>query len=180
MARCTWAARRFTRDTNGYRMAMSEDSEFIARVAELARIPEDDAGSLVRDFLAALTGMVDRQTWDLIRSLVPGEIGVSWEEGADYEPTTIEQFLLDVSRREPVATERGAEHARAVAEAVREQATESELRQLASAIQDDDLLALFEETRGELTTPQTPTEGMEAIHSPGSSRGASESDQTGD
>lgn len=160
-------------------MAMSEDSEFIARVAELARIPEDDARSLVRDFFAALTGMVDRETWNLIRSLVPGEVEISWDEDADYETTTIEQFLLDVSRREPVAMDRAAEHARAVAEAVREQATESELRQLASAIEDDDLLALFEETRGELTTPQTPTEGTEAIHSPARSRGASEEDQTG-
>lgn len=145
---------------------MNHDTDFVARVAERARIPEADARPLVKNFLAALSGIVDRETWNLIRDLVPDEIEMAWEDGADYEPSTIEQFLLDQSDREPVRADRAAKHARAVAGAVREWATDEELRQLTSLVQHDDVLALFEETRGELTTADSPTKGDRAIHSP--------------
>lgn len=147
-------------------MTGGNTGDFLARVSERARVPQDDAEALVRDFMGALTGVVDRESWDLVRRLMPEPIEVSWEDGADYESTNVEQFLLEVSRREPVAEDRAAEHARAVASAIREQATAEELEHLASTIQDDDVLALFEETRGGLTAPETPTEGEKAIHSP--------------
>lgn len=156
---------------------MSED-DFFARVAERAGIPKADARPLVKNFLAALSGTVDRETWNLIRSLIPAEIEMAWEDGADYEPSTVEQFLLDQSNREPVRADRAAEHARAVAGVIRERAPDEDLSRLASLVQDDDILALFEETRGELTTPEAPTEGDRAIHSPAQSGLHSEDERT--
>lgn len=156
---------------------MSHGTDFAARVAERARVPEADAKPLVKSFLAALSGIVDRETWNLIRALVPDDIEMTWEDGADYESSTVEQFLLDQSNREPVRTDRAAEHARAVAGAVRERATDEELRQLVSLVQNDDILALFEEERGELTAPDSPTKGAKAIHSPAQSRPHREDDR---
>lgn len=157
---------------------MSEDSEFFARVAERAGIPEADARPLVKSFLAALSGTVDREPWNLIRSLIPAEIEMTFKDGADYESSTVEQFLLDQSNREPVRADRAAEHARAVAGAIRERATHEDLGRLASLVQHDAILALFEETRGELTTPEAPTEGDRAIHSPAQSGLHSEDEHT--
>lgn len=140
-------------------------AEFLSRVAERANVPEEQASGLVDDFLTALAKTVDRGTWEKIQEIVPMAVDAQQGEVGE-KPLTIEQFLLELSGREPVADERAATHARAVAGAIREEASESQFEQLRSRMEDDTLLALFEEERGELTAVADPTDGEIAQHTP--------------
>lgn len=159
-------------------VAAANKLDFLADVAERARIPTGDADDLIRDFMGALSGVVERDAWDLVRRLVPEQIQISWDEATAQGTTRVEHFLLELSKREPVEESRAADHARAVGVTIGEQATDQELEKLASLIRDDDVLALFEQDRGGLTLPDTPTQGKKALQSPPSPENTKHDDQT--
>lgn len=142
----------------------SDRDEFLAAVAARANVPDADAADLVSDFLSAIAGAIDEDAWEAVRALVP----TSSDERAPEAPSsaTIEEMLIEMSGEEGVAEDRVASHARAVAMAVRDRASTQQLRRLAELIQDDTVLALFEEHRGELTSVPEPSDGDVAQHTP--------------
>lgn len=147
-------------------MEAPRNNDFLSRVAQRARIPKEDAGALINGFMGALTVILQEDTWHQVRDLVPMETSVEWEAPPADDRPTVEQFLLEMSKRESVEPDRAADHARAVAGAIRERASDEELDRLAASIHNDDVLALFESVRGELSAPARPTEGEEAIQTP--------------
>lgn len=146
------------------------DARFYTAVSEEARLPRDDARDLVSDFLNAISSFVGEDAWGVLVGLAPDDIGVEQSDEVDVEGT-IEEFLLEMSDVEAVEAGRAAEHARVVAETLRSRADDSQLEDLRESIENDELLALFELSRGELTEPQMPTAGSQAQSrgSPGSS-----------
>lgn len=136
-------------------MAVTEDS-FIAEIADRANLSSDDARSLVEDFLAALPGFVSREAWELIAGLTPVAASVDWDERDLPEDRDVEDFFLEMSDEERVESRRAAEHARAVAETIRARAEPEELDALRSLVTNEDVLALFESVRGELTSSESP------------------------
>lgn len=132
------------------------DARFYATVSEEARLPAGDAHALVSDFLRAISSFVGEDAWAVLVSLAPDDVQVEQEDATDTQGT-IEQFLLQMSDAESIETGRAAEHARVVAETLRSRADESQLDDLRESIENEELLALFELSRGELTGPETPT-----------------------
>ncbi|HXV70652.1 MAG TPA: DUF2267 domain-containing protein [Acidimicrobiia bacterium] len=135
---------------------------FLELVAERANLPYHDAADLVDEVLRELAKVLDRESWTKIQEILPLEV--------DIEPfgqsLSIEEFLMKLSRDEPVQDERAAIHAGAVAGTIGETASESRLEELSALIEDDTVLALFEERRGELTTVPNPSDGELAQHTP--------------
>jgi hypothetical protein len=130
------------------------DDNFYAAVSEEARLPVSDARDLVCEFFSAISGFVGHEAWGVLADLAPQDVKLgrtSHVEGGG----TLEQFLTKMSGVESVETGRAAEHARVVAEALRSRADPSQLEMLQALIEDDELLALFELSRGELTEANT-------------------------
>lgn len=146
-----------------------KDALFYSAVSEQARLPVGDARDLVSDFLNAISGFVGEDAWGVLVELAPDDVGVEQSDEGDFEGT-VEEFLLEMSDVEAVEAGRAAQHARVVAETLRSRADESQLEELRESIENDELLALFELSRGELTEPQMPTAGSQAQSedSPGS------------
>lgn len=129
------------------------ETGFVAEIAEQAHVPERDARTLVSDFLRALSGFVGEEAMDILVDLSPIDVGAVGSKG-DEPPAgaeSIEDFLLEMSDEEEVATGRAAEHARVVAEGLRSRASRPQLERLRESIENESILALFELTRGELT-----------------------------
>lgn len=131
---------------------MTSSADFTAEVAERANLSDDDALELIKDFLSALPGFVTRDTWELIAELTPVQVSVEWEDVSEGVDMSMEDFLLEMSDEEHVELERAAEHARAVAETIRSRSSAEQLDRLRESITNEDLLALFETERGELTS----------------------------
>lgn len=133
---------------------MSDTSRFVKDLAESAHLNKEDAQDLIADFLEALPGFVDRETWDFIHELVPVEVTADWEQvGGEPEDRTMEEFLVEMSREEGVESPRAAEHARAIAETIHSHSDPDQMERLRSMMVNEDLLALFESVRGELSSP---------------------------
>ncbi|MGH8945540.1 MAG: DUF2267 domain-containing protein [Acidimicrobiia bacterium] len=136
---------------------MSDEAGFIAEVADRARLSNDDARRLVEDFLHAIAGFVSPEAWELIADLTPLDVSLDPDEAEpDPEDREIEDFLLVMSDEEEVESPRAAEHARAVAETIRSRTGSDQLARLRSLVSNEDVLALFETTRGELTSSESP------------------------
>lgn len=126
------------------------DAGFLETISEEAHIPERDVKPLLADFLSALSGFVSEEVIELLIDITPTDVNI--ERGGDRDSNaTIEEFLLEMSDEEGVATGRAAEHARVVAEGIRSRAHNTDLRRLRDLIENEDILALFELNRGELT-----------------------------
>lgn len=132
------------------------DSDFYAAIAEGAHIPVAQAPSLVEDFLNAISEFVSDDALEILVDLAPPNLSLS-RTRPERDEATVEQFLVTMSGEEAVAAGRAAEHARVVAEALRSRSDPSLLEDLQDAIADDEILALFELTRGEMTTQDRPT-----------------------
>ena len=141
---------------------ISDRTGFLSRVSERANVPPAEAGDLVEEVLDQLAKVLDPKSWETIEDILPFEVGAA--SSGDHRSLSIEQFLVELSGDEPVEAERAASHARAVAETIRDAATEPQLRRLSTQIQDDAILALFEEHRGELTSVPEPSGGDIAQH----------------
>lgn len=137
------------------------DQAFYAAIADEAHLPESDAQVLVADFLDAISRFIGDDAWGTLLDLVPDGPEVDRKDGERTEGT-IEDFLLEMSDVESVEAGRAAEHARIVAEKLRSRADESHLERLRESIENEELLALFELRRGELTEPEMPTAGERA------------------
>ena len=135
---------------------------FLSNVAERANVPEDDAEDLTRDFLQVLAKVLDRGSWEMIQEIVP--LQVDHQSGGGQQSLTMEEFLVELSGEERVEDEQAAIHARAVAGAIRDAASRSQMDELSSLIEDDTTLALFEDRRGELTSVPNPSDGEVAQH----------------
>lgn len=140
----------------------SDRAGFLSQVAERANVPHEDAADLVDEVLRELARILDPESWRKVREIVPFEVDV--ESSGDGQSLSMERFLVELSGEEPVQEERAARHARAVAGAIRDAASESQIEQLSHLIEDDSVLALFEERRGELTTVPEPSDGEIAQH----------------
>lgn len=141
---------------------MQSDPEFFAHISNEARVPEDDARSLVEDFLRAISGFIDETAANVLEEIAPSGLTVGKTELSIRNDASVEEFLLEMSDEESVATGRAAEHARVVAEAMSERADEASLEHLVESIANQDILALFETHRGELTELEQPTAGEKA------------------
>jgi hypothetical protein len=86
----------------------------------------------VSDFFGAISSFLDEDAWRVLVDLGPSGPG------------------------------RAARDARVVAEALRSRADQSHLEKLSESIQNEELLALFELSRGELTETEMPTAGKRA------------------
>ena len=137
------------------------DQTFYAAISDEARLPATDTHALVSDFLNAISGFVSDDAWEVLMELSPADVKVERQVMTQAEGT-IEDFLLEMSDVESVEAGRAAEHARVVAEALRSRADRKHLEALKAAIADDEVLALFELSRGELTETDTPTAGQQA------------------
>lgn len=135
---------------------MTDASSFVEDLSERAYLSEEDAQTLIVDFLEALPGFVDRETWELIADMVPVKVTVDWDQRGEQEDLTMEDFLLEMSAEEGVESTRAAEHARAVAETIHDHSNPAQIERLRSTMVNEDLLALFESTRGELTSHEEP------------------------
>lgn len=133
---------------------------FVSDLADAAFLEEPEAVELTRDFLDALAEFVDREVWESIASITPIEVSIDWSELTRRSDPTIEDFLLTMSDEEQVETRRSADHARAVAETIKRHARPDEVDQIAR-IRNEGILSLFETTRGELTSPDAPTRGVD-------------------
>lgn len=141
---------------------ISDRAGFLSRVSERANVPQSEAADLVEEVLDDLANVLDPTSWETIQDILPFEVG-DGSSGSDRS-LSIEQFLVELSGDEPVGAERAASHARAVAGTIREAATEPQLRKLSNQIEDEAILALFEEHRGELTSVPEPSDGDIAQH----------------
>lgn len=138
-------------------MVMSDEAGFIIEVADRAGLSHAEARSLVEDFLDALSGFVSPEAWEFIAGLTPIELILDRDEIEPHpEDRDIEDFLLEMSEEEDVELPRAAEHARAVAEAISARASPEQLARLQSLVDNEDVLALFERARGELTSSESP------------------------
>lgn len=121
-------------------------------------MPESDARALVSDFINAISAFIGEEATETLLEISPVDVEVT--RGDDRgEEGSIEEFLLEMSDEEGVATGRAAEHARVVAEALRSRAGRRDLERLGRRIEDEGILALFELSRGELTGPDPPAAG---------------------
>lgn len=145
---------------NSERMGSGRDG-FLERVAERANLPYHDAADIVDEVLRELAKVLDRESWTKIQEILPFEVDIE----PSGQPLSIEESLMELSRDEPVRDERAAIHARAVAGTIGETASESQLEELSALIEDDTVLALFEERRGELTNgPRSERWGAGPAH----------------
>jgi peroxiredoxin len=125
------------------------DNEFYARVVDEARIPEEEAPVLVQAFLRAVSPFLGEDGRAVVSELVPEGLEVPT---AEKEPDAgVEDLLLAAVEESSIASGRPVEHARVVAEALRNRADESQVQRLEAAVEDEDVLSLFEAYRGELT-----------------------------
>jgi peroxiredoxin len=129
---------------------IGSDEEFYARIADEARIPAEEARALVRAFLEAVAPSLGDDARAVVSELAPEGLVVP-TRGARDPDAGVESLLLAALEESSVATGRPAEHARVVAEALRSRANETQLRRLEAAVDDEDVLSLFESERGELT-----------------------------
>ena len=132
------------------------DREFFALIAEEARVSEEEAPVLVSEFLEALAPALDREARRVVDDLLPENLSVPETGGSGGED--VKGVLLGTFEESSVAIGRPAEHARVVAEALARRATPAQLERLQESIADDDVLALFETHRGDLTR-MNPTSG---------------------
>jgi peroxiredoxin len=125
------------------------DNEFYARVVDEARIPEEEAPVLVQAFLRAVSPFLGEDGRAVVSELAPEGLEVPT---AEKEPDAgVEDLLLAAVEESSIASGRPVEHARVVAEALRSRADGSQVRRLEAAVEDEDVLSLFEAYRGELT-----------------------------
>jgi peroxiredoxin len=129
---------------------IESDDEFYARVADEARIPAEEAPVLVSAFLNALAPFLGEEGRVVVRELAPEGMEVPEIEKRDPE-AGVEDLLQTALEDSSIASGRPAEHARVVAEALRSRADEGQLRRLERSVEDEDVLSLFEVSRGELT-----------------------------
>jgi peroxiredoxin len=126
------------------------DEEFYARIADEARIPAEEARALVRAFLEAVAPSLGDDARAVVSELAPEGLLVPTAAARDSD-AGVESLLLAALEESSIATGRPAEHARVVAEALRSRANGTQLRRLEAAVDDEDVLSLFESERGELT-----------------------------
>ena len=143
-------------NTAGTGEGIRVDREFFALIAEEARVSEEEAPVLVSEFLEALAPALDREARRVVDDLLPESLSVPETRGSGGED--VKDVLLGTLEESSVAIGRPAEHARVVAEALARRATPAQLERLQESIADDDVLALFETHRGDLTR-KNPTSG---------------------
>ena len=117
---------------------------------------EEEAPVLVSEFLEALAPALDREARRVVDDLLPESLSVPETRGSGGKD--VKDVLLGTLEESSVAIGRPAEHARVVAEALARRATPAQLERLQESIADDDVLALFETHRGDLTR-KNPTSG---------------------
>lgn len=127
-----------------------DDSAFLARVAEEARVPSAEAPALVNEVLAALAPSLGPEARSVISDIAPEGIAVPEPAGTDRD-NGVEGVVESSEEEAAVASGRGVEHTRVVAEALARRADPDQLRRLIDSIDDEDVLALFESVRGEMT-----------------------------
>lgn len=138
----------------GKREAMADlrtDAAFFEYVSKEARVPESDARALVQDFLRAISYFIGESATSVLADIAPTDLTVPSPAGNRQAEATIEEFLLEMSDEESVAEDRAADHARVVAEALRMRADGATVQRLKDSIENEEILALFELERGELT-----------------------------
>jgi peroxiredoxin len=129
---------------------IGSDEEFYLRVAEEARISVSEARVLVQAFLNAAAPSLGDDARAVLNELAPDGQSVPTSEEVDPE-AGVEDLLQAALAESSIASGRPVEHARVVAEAFRSRADNGQLRRLEAAIEDEDVLSLFETERGELT-----------------------------
>ncbi len=142
------------------RIEQRDPHGFMSDLAETSFLHESEAADLARDFVETLAEFVDRDVWNAVASVVPVDISIDWDEIDDRAESTVEEFLLAMSAEEDVETGRSADHARAVAETVERYAGPDELDRI-GRMRNEGILSLFETTRGQLTSPEAPTRGVQ-------------------
>lgn len=139
---------------------LQSDSEFFGRVSNEARVREEDARLLVEDFLRSISEYIGKEAAQVLQDIAPAGLSVEKsEQNIRDEESTIKEFLLAMSDEESAPTEQAAKHARAVAQALRERADATSLRRLRELVENEEILALFELDRGELTEVEPPKAG---------------------
>lgn len=141
---------------------IQSDTEFYAHISNEARIPVEDAPSLVQGFLKAISEYVGEEAASVLEDVAPRGTRVGKSDPSVRDDGSIEQFLLDTSEEEAVEEGRAADHARVVAQALRARADESQWQRFQASIEEENILALFEFDRGELTDVDQPTAGRRA------------------
>lgn len=127
-----------------------DDSAFLARIADEARVPEEEAPALVREVVAAISSSLGQEARAVLAKITPSGLMASPtpDPGADDGVEDVIESSIDEAA---VASGRGAEHTRVVAEALADRADTDQLRRLIDAIEDEDIRALFESDRDEMT-----------------------------
>jgi peroxiredoxin len=128
---------------------IGSDDEFYARIVDEARIPEEEAPVLVQAFLSAISPFLGEEARAVVSELAPKGLEIPT---AENEPNgAVEDLLLATIEESSIASGRPVEHARVVAEALRSRADAGQVGRLEAAVEDEDVLGLFETYRGELT-----------------------------
>lgn len=132
----------------------SRDAEFFARIAEEAGIPLEEAPGLVSRFLRALAPWLSAEAVSVIDEIAPAEVDLAHHDDGSDDDDALDA-VLSATPEGPEAGKSGM-LARVIAEALSDRADAHQLRRLEESIDDEDLLALFERVRGEMTHQQPP------------------------
>lgn len=128
--------------------AAHQPTGLYARIAAAAHVPEEEAPILVRAFLQAVAPFAADA--EALSDLAPGDLSVPEAVPADGSRGA-EELLAESLAETSLTDGRAAAYLRVVAEALASEAHPDQLARLRDSITDDDVLALFESERGELT-----------------------------
>lgn len=128
-----------------------QPSDLFGRIAAGAHVPEEETPTLVRAFLRAVAPFANDR--EALNALAPDGISIPETAPADGE-RGIEELLAESLAETSLADGQAAGYLRVVAEALASEASPSQLERLRESITDDDVLALFESERGELTAAE--------------------------
>lgn len=139
----------------------------VAAVVDGARLESaTEAKRLIRSVTGAMIDYFEPDAWGIIEALLPADLVGEGSGGVAEEKQSVRDFFMDVGDREQQGTATAARYARIVAEAIRGQMSEDQIRRLDDRLSDD-FLALFEsDHRGELTQPDGATPGARIMGSP--------------
>lgn len=142
-----------------------QPSSLYGRIAAGAHVPDEEAPILVRAFLQAVAPFADDR--EALSALAPRGMSVPEAMPADGA-LGVEDLLAEALAETSLADGRAAEYLRVVAEALASEAGPDQLERLRESITDDDVLALFESERGELTAtePDIDTDDISGGESP--------------
>lgn len=128
-----------------------QPSNLYGRIAAAAHVPEEEAPTLVRAFLQAVAPFAGDR--DALTALAPE--GMSIPDAVPANGTRgVEELIAESLAETSLADGRAAGYLRVVAEALASEASPDQLERLRQSITDDDVLALFESERGELTATE--------------------------